>query len=108
MKPLPQFVTHNASLGSLKSRHAAGNEGGFSDEEQAVPSFPDAVVQKQLWRTHSGSLARVVVFLSDGAHIVSRLPSLRSQAGRNAAVPKLASHDGAGAHADWRSMSCTA
>ena len=70
-QPLSCFVTHIACLGSLKSRRAAGNEGKFSDEEKGgVLNFADALVRKQPWRAHGGSLARVVVFLSDGAHIV--------------------------------------
>ena len=70
-RPLSRFVTHIACVGSLKARRAAGNEGKFSDDEKGgALSFADALVRKQPWRAHDGSFARVVVFLSDGAHIV--------------------------------------
>ena len=70
-QPQSTSVTHVVCLGSLKHRRAAGNEGRFNDEEKGgALNFGDALMRLQPWRAHSGSLARVVVFLSDGAHIV--------------------------------------
>ena len=43
----------------------------FTDEEKGrTLNFAEALVRAQPWRAHDGSLARVVAFLSDGAHVV--------------------------------------
>jgi hypothetical protein len=43
----------------------------FTDEEKGrTLNFAEALVRAQPWRAHGGSLARVVAFLSDGAHVV--------------------------------------
>jgi hypothetical protein len=70
--PLSRFVTHIACVGSLKPRReGVMKDGKFTDDEKGgALNFADALVRKQLWRAHDGSLARVVAFLSDGEYIV--------------------------------------
>jgi len=69
---LSRFVTHIACIGSLKPRRQGViNDGKFADDEKGgALNFADALVRKQLWRAQGGSLARVIVFLSDGEYIV--------------------------------------
>ena len=70
-QPLSRSPTHIACLGDLKFRRAAGNEGRFTDSEKGhALDFAAALLREQPWRALGGSLARVVVFLSDGAYII--------------------------------------
>jgi hypothetical protein len=70
-QPLSRSPTHIACLGDLKLRRAAGSEGRFTDSEKGhALDFAAALLREQPWRALGGSLARVVVFLSDGAHII--------------------------------------
>jgi hypothetical protein len=69
--PVSRTVTHIVCVGSLKARRAADNGGKFTDDEKGgALNFADELMRRQQWRAEDGSLARVVVFLSDGAHIV--------------------------------------
>ena len=70
-RPVSYDVLHAVLVGELKRRRAAGSEGCFTAEEKAaVLSFLEDLVREQLWRVAGGDRARVVAFLSDGAHIV--------------------------------------
>jgi hypothetical protein len=69
--PVSSTVTHIVCVGSLKPRRAADNDGKFTDEEKGgALDFAAELMRNQQWRAEKGSLARVVAFLSDGAHIV--------------------------------------
>ena len=71
MVAVSNTVTHIVCFGSLKPRRAADNDGKFTDEEKGgVLDFAVKLLENQQWRAEKGSLARVVAFLSDGAHIV--------------------------------------
>jgi len=62
---------HIGALGELKLPRAPSKSGMFTDEEKGrTLNFAEALVRSQPWRAHGGSLARVVVFLSDGVHVV--------------------------------------
>jgi hypothetical protein len=70
-QPLSRSPTHIVCLGDLKLRRAAGSEGRFTDSEKGhALDFAAALLREQPWRALGSSLARVVVFLSDGAHII--------------------------------------
>jgi hypothetical protein len=67
-QPSSRFLTQIGCIGDLKSRRPVGREGQFTDDEKGrTLNFAHELVRAQPWR---GSLARVVVFLSDGEHIV--------------------------------------
>ena len=67
---LPQSPMHICCVGNLKSRRSAGREGVFTDAEKGhVLGFAEDLVHEQPWRAAAGGPARVVAFLSDGAHI---------------------------------------
>jgi hypothetical protein len=62
---------HIGALGELKLPRVRSKSGMFTDEEKdRTLNFAEALVRAQPWRAHDGSLARVVAFLSDGAHVV--------------------------------------
>ena len=69
-EPLSPFTTHMACVGSLK-RIGTIKDGKLVDGAKGgALNFADALVRKQPWRAHDGSLARVIAFLSDGEYIV--------------------------------------
>jgi hypothetical protein len=70
-EPISRSLMHIAAIGELKLPRLPAKKGVFTDEEKGrALNFVHALVRAQPWRAHDGSLARVVVFLSDGAHIV--------------------------------------
>ncbi len=69
-EPLSSFAAHIVIVGSLK-RMGTIKDGKLVDGAKGgALNFADALVRKQPWRAHDGSLARVIAFLSDGEYIV--------------------------------------
>jgi hypothetical protein len=70
VEPLSPFVTHIACVGSLKRKGAMKASESVDGAKGGALDFADALMRKQPWRAHDGSLARVIAFLSDGEYIV--------------------------------------
>ena len=69
--PVSRSVMHIGAIGELKLPRPSSKSGVYTDDEKGrVLNFVEALVRAQPWRTHGGSLARVVAFLSDGETIV--------------------------------------
>jgi hypothetical protein len=70
-EPSSRSLIHIAAIGELKLPRPPNRKGVFTDDEKGrALCFAEDLVREQSWRRAQGSLARVVVFLSDGVDIL--------------------------------------